>query len=1020
MFHSRQEHIVNKLVRIFTGEQFIRFYGEYIVYMPPFFYRLLQQLPKENYEIIMEFMCVLYHIQRFSDRNNMNSYNLSVCVSPSVMKPPKDSQKTQIVQTSDSSDVVTFLIDNYIDIFSCENEYILGPETDIHFDDGPGEDSDSGTDQYRERDLSLDDGEDSEKEMEPPTPEILFPPNIDSPFGHSDSSIGTNDSDELKQSFNRTNSPFIVVPAVNRSKSTPSSPLSIRRDDEMNSGVSYENLRNQSDMSDYDDHNEHFQRNLLRPQRPKRVLSNTSTTSELIEHKRHMPEAFDYTKKQVSNESNNKRTGGCYHVKTPEGDTSPTHHDSMATTPCSPSGVDGSGLFPKKQVMAQPLVQHFATEFYSTPEYFAPAKPNVVFHTVDKRKQPAVPSYEEHIQKTQSKPRSVPSERISQPLRLEQPVHMAQAVRKPKLSKKAQVQRQSVDNYQPPKPVQPQVGNTTKHDEKTSKTKPHSSSHLTHNFNNFILNRKNKSQHRNDNKGHPPNDTAHHRHQNTNRSVRSDSSSDQGEQEDRRGCQKQNQNSIAQLQNEQFENQVRNNKLATQMRNDVLTTHNRNSNSTDQPDCNQTSGLQNSTVDRRQNDNTSIHKPNECENAACKNEIPIVAKEADKKTRVPRISVTVMCKPKDAQPQPNEKLFDEVVPSNILKTDNVVAVVSSSSPSPVYSDVNLNTDLVTEVVPHSQNCKVSREGRKTFRSSTKFRLSPNVSPARIHTNPKTPTNPNATSDNANEVPQACCQSIEYKGKEHFITETKTEPPITLQLAPRPISPTTCRVSPPDSNANAIEISPQSPGPFSLNVTPTVNKCDPCNVTENPTKYQLEKASLTKATKNDLLPINQLTKMPNKTRDDNTKTVSAKELRRTSRKLKSEFRTFGDGKVVNTPREERRAFDLKKNRGIPSKATNKQLNGHYNTGKETLRRGVKINNDINKENVSSQINTYTLHLSSTESEENMNLNDKLGISNPNENRGYNEQMSVESGKSNSSDSSAYEAYSTMMSQEESYV
>ena len=125
-----------------------------------------------------------------------------------------------------------------------ENEYLLGPESNIHFEDGPGEDSDSGTEVSRgDPDLSLDDGDDSDKELllEPVTPEIMFiPPTtaMESPFGHSDSSIGTNDSDDLKHHSSNNNLGARNHHQQNqhleltRSKSTPSSPLACRRDDE--------------------------------------------------------------------------------------------------------------------------------------------------------------------------------------------------------------------------------------------------------------------------------------------------------------------------------------------------------------------------------------------------------------------------------------------------------------------------------------------------------------------------------------------------------------------------------------------------------------------------------------------------------------------------------------------------------------------------------------------------------------------------------------------------------------------
>ena len=78
--------------------------------------------------MLTHFMCLLHHINRFSDSNNMNAYNLSVCVSPSIMKPPKDATTTQFEQTSGSCNVVTFLVENFIALFSQVgvSKYLIG------------------------------------------------------------------------------------------------------------------------------------------------------------------------------------------------------------------------------------------------------------------------------------------------------------------------------------------------------------------------------------------------------------------------------------------------------------------------------------------------------------------------------------------------------------------------------------------------------------------------------------------------------------------------------------------------------------------------------------------------------------------------------------------------------------------------------------------------------------------------------------------------------------------------------
>lgn len=1012
-------------------------------------------------------MCVLHHIQRFSDKNNMNAYNLSVCVSPSVMKP-KDPQKAVqgCEQTSNAIDVIQFIITNFVNIFSVENEYCLGPDTDIIFDEGPGEDSDSGTDQCgRERDISLDDGDDSEKETEQPTPEILFTPNIDSPFGHSDSSIGTNDSDELRQSFNRINGTTNnsrLIPEMSRSKSTPSSPLSMRRDEDMDSGVSYENLRNQSDMSDFEDpHDQCFQRNLLRqPQRAKRVLSNTSTSTELIEHKRHMPEVSDYLKK--NSDTISKRNGGCYDIL------SPTNFDTVEVKNASPREErNEASLYPKKQIMAQPLVQHFATEIYTTPEIIAPAKPNVVFHTVDKRKQPAAPSYAEHIQRTQSKYRSGRQERSGSggphqqqqqarqvtpsqpiPIKTEEPVRIAQAVRNPKFNKKPQVQRHSVDNYAPPKPTPSGQNSSKSSDNKSSKPK---SSH-SHGFS-FMHSRKNKSQNRNNRNGGDSSSANNSFTRNSRRDSKNSLAEEFVEEQ-------QQMNSITQLQNEHLENQMRNTELATQTRDDILTTHNK-----DNPNHHSSKSINNSNINEKDkhhgnnsnnnnhgnssnysphtrhlfsnhnndnNINISDRQPqsavnqNRTVNPTCpvhnarkvnemsteetpKKEKITVTRQAGK-VRVPRISVTAMVKDGSGNQQQQKSKQLNHVTQDAPKPDSKLLSEekANNGESNQLSVSAIDQHLMTEVVPNRENCKISREGRKTFRSSTKLRLSPNVSPVRKVSN--------------NEAP-----ILSSTNEEKIVVE---EPMLAENVAPLQMSPSTeilatLHLSPSKSDSelsstnNVDSAAAKSSGPFSLNVVSSVNKLDALASNDNSPIFQLDKSTLTKATKNDLLPINQLTRQPSLTRDDALKSVSAKELRRTSRKLKSEFRTFGDGKIVNTPREEKRAIGS--NHGLTHKVLTSNLNGHYSTTTKDapLKRGMKIQvgnaSEVNnKENVTNRHNTLS-KLHAKNNELSVKTHDNLRRTKSHE------QPSVESMKAKSAGSSAaHEAFTSIMSQEESYV
>ena len=347
----------------------------------------------------------------------MTAYNLSICVSPSIMWPPSNSKLAATEQATGSSDVVCFLIDNYIDIFSKDNEYLLGDEADIQLDDGPGEDSDSGTDQVIYRYGDGDERDDSEKENEPPTPDFLLSPVDDqgNVFSQSDSSLNTNDSDELKTSINsKLGIPSINLQTDSSSHSTPASPL-IRR----HGGEKTEKIY--SDVSDQEFHeSDQFKRKLLRHNKPKRMLSSTTASAELIEHKRIISESAPKTFKKVDADE----------TMSTMRDDSFSSIESFSSPSRSSTSLAGSVI--QKHTISQPTIQHFATDYRSTP--------NIIFHAVDRRRLPAAPSYEEHIQRTQQqsfKPKTVQSVPRRQPIVVSHTTlvqHQSSPVRVKKLS----------------------------------------------------------------------------------------------------------------------------------------------------------------------------------------------------------------------------------------------------------------------------------------------------------------------------------------------------------------------------------------------------------------------------------------------------------------------------------------------------------------------------------------------------------------------------------------------------------
>ena len=331
----------------------------------------------------MKFMCVLYHIQRFSENNNMNSYNLSICVSPSILWPITQNKSPAPDQVNLTSDTICFLIENYLEIFSAENEYILGSESDIDLYEGQGEDSDSGNDQliysYKEKMTDeMEDGNIFEPDLQTSCAKRNTHINkfkfgnyndLQSLLTQSDSSIGTNESDEKRSNRSQICPLKSFHDDKSISKSSPSSPVSYRR--QLNVKSSQFFGKRESNISNLDsfENGEFFSRQLLNSNRNKHVLSSSTTSAELIEHKRMISDGESTHSDEVAGKRLMRKTNN--EVK------SKTVMDSTIV---------------KKDIISQPVVHHFVTEFYTVPD--------LIFHSVDRRRQPAAPSYEEHIRKT--------------------------------------------------------------------------------------------------------------------------------------------------------------------------------------------------------------------------------------------------------------------------------------------------------------------------------------------------------------------------------------------------------------------------------------------------------------------------------------------------------------------------------------------------------------------------------------------------------------------------------------------
>ncbi|XP_035994844.1 rho GTPase-activating protein 20 isoform X2 [Fundulus heteroclitus] len=101
--------------------------------------RLLNLLPSENLLLLRHVIAVLHHIQGSAHDNQMNAFNLSVCIAPSMLWPPTPSTPDMEGEaTKKVCELVRFLIEN------CSN--VLGDVASLFKDISQKSNSDHGSD----------------------------------------------------------------------------------------------------------------------------------------------------------------------------------------------------------------------------------------------------------------------------------------------------------------------------------------------------------------------------------------------------------------------------------------------------------------------------------------------------------------------------------------------------------------------------------------------------------------------------------------------------------------------------------------------------------------------------------------------------------------------------------------------------------------------------------------------------------------------------------------------------------
>lgn len=95
--------------------------------------KLIINLPKENNSLLAHIVCVLYHVNKRSDQNQMTAKNLGVCVGPSLMWGLTSSP------IKESATIIECLILNCRHVFGPHVVSLLGEPTP----DSGAEESDS-------------------------------------------------------------------------------------------------------------------------------------------------------------------------------------------------------------------------------------------------------------------------------------------------------------------------------------------------------------------------------------------------------------------------------------------------------------------------------------------------------------------------------------------------------------------------------------------------------------------------------------------------------------------------------------------------------------------------------------------------------------------------------------------------------------------------------------------------------------------------------------------------------------
>nr|XP_022292012.1 rho GTPase-activating protein 20-like isoform X2 [Crassostrea virginica] len=105
---------------------------------------LLNKLPEGHLELLKHLLCVLYHIDKNNKENMMTSYNLSVCIAPSILWAKQgDDPMRALAMAKSPQQIVEYLIVNCVELFGEDVIYLFGDLLEHKIRQDSSTDSDS-------------------------------------------------------------------------------------------------------------------------------------------------------------------------------------------------------------------------------------------------------------------------------------------------------------------------------------------------------------------------------------------------------------------------------------------------------------------------------------------------------------------------------------------------------------------------------------------------------------------------------------------------------------------------------------------------------------------------------------------------------------------------------------------------------------------------------------------------------------------------------------------------------------